>query len=609
MGQDMKRLRFPLFRPSLLALSLGLAGLPIGLSAATATASASNEAQARVIVRFRAAAPSVLAKPMATRAAAAEVADLAGQRAHALALRTGLAARGGLRAGLSLDARTQVVRAQGLSSADLARRLAADPEVELVEVDHLRRHSLVPNDPAYATVAGSGPAAGQWYLKPPAGETVSSINAPTAWDRTTGSGAIVVAVLDTGVRKDHPDLAANLVGGYDFVAYNNNQAPTAQGLAFANDGNGHDSDASDPGDWVTQADVNAGTFGNDCSSDDEGNSSWHGTRVAGLIAAVSNNGLGMAGVAWGAKVLPVRVLGKCGGFDSEIMAGMRWAMGVDVPGVPSNPNPARVLNLSLGGGASCGNFYPQVIAEATARNVVVVAAAGNSAGQTVGAPGSCAGVVTVAGLRHVGSKVGFSSLGPQVTLSAPGGNCVNVDANGNATGPCLYPLYSTGNSGTQGPVAADNSYINGVGTSFSAPLVSGTVALMLSLQPGLTTSQVRNLLTSTVRAFPTTGATAGTASCQAPSSSEQLECYCTTSTCGAGMLDAGAAVAAAVPAPTPAPTPTPVPTPTPTPTPAPAPSTDGGGGGGGASSLAWLLGLSVASIALRRGRPSDRAGG
>lgn len=190
---------------------------------------------------------------------------------------------------------------------------------------------------------------GQWYLKTPTSELVSAINAPAAWDRQTGSSSIVVAVLDTGIRADHPDLAGQVLPGYDLVGYSSSSALS---LAIGNDGDGADADPSDPGDWVTQAEVNAGTLGSSCTSDEVKNSSWHGTRVAGLIAAASNNGLGMAGVAWGSRILPVRVLGKCGGFDSDIIAGMRWAGGLSVSGLPANPNPARVINLSLGARAA-----------------------------------------------------------------------------------------------------------------------------------------------------------------------------------------------------------------------------------------------------------------
>ena len=257
----------------------------------------------------------------------------------------------------------------------------------------------------------------------------------------------------------------------------------------------------------------------------------------------------MAGVSWGSKILPVRVLGKCGGYDSDIMAGMKWSAGISVPGIPANPNVAKVLNLSLGGSGSCsstdstGRLYREAINEVLAQGSSIVVAAGNTDGKAVGVPGNCPGVITVTGLRHAGSKVGFASLGPEVTLAAPGGNCVNI----NVGQPCLYPMFSTTNRGSTTPVLNDESYTNGgasYGTSFSAPIVAGTVALMLSVRPSLTPADVTALLKRTARPFVSSGATADAPQCAAPSSAEQLECYCTSSTCGAGMLDAAAVMAA-----------------------------------------------------------------
>src|SRR5262249_31854041 len=147
----------------------------------------------------------------------------------------------------------------------------------------------------------------------------------------------------------------------------------------------------------------------------------------------------------------------------------------------------------------------------------------------------------VAGLRHIGTKTGFSSLGPEVTIAAPGGNCVNTGD----TDPCLYPILAASNTGTKGPVASTytDSFHPSLGTSFSAPLVAGTVALMLSQRPTLTPAQVTSLLKTTARAFPTSGSSGSVLQCHAPTSTAQDECYCTTTTCGAGMLDAAAAVA------------------------------------------------------------------
>jgi serine protease len=141
--------------------------------------------------------------------------------------------------------------------------------------------------------------------------------------------------------------------------------------------------------------------------------------------------------------------------------------------------------------------------------------------------------------------VGFADVGPEVALAAPGGNCVNTGAND----PCLYPIITATNAGATTPLAGSSVYTDAfniaVGTSFSAPLVAGTAGLMFSARPGLAVADVRSLLQGTSRSFPTTGGTSGISACHAPNSSDQAECYCTTTTCGAGMLDAGAAVAAA----------------------------------------------------------------
>ena len=502
--------------------------------------------EGRVIVRFKADADSVRAHRLDVRMSAAEADPIAQARAEGLARRRGMASLH-MRSGRSLDERTQVVVASGIDSATLAKRLAQDSEVELVAVDHLRKHFATANDPYFGTTTMTStiPASGQWYLQAPTSSVVSSINVPGAWDITFGSSSTYVAVIDTGVRKDHPDLASQFIGGYDFVAYTSSSAAA---LATANDGDRADSDASDPGDWVSQADITAGTLGSGCTSSDIGNSSWHGTHVSGLIAASTNNGIGMAGVAGGVRIVPVRVLGKCGGYDSDIIAGMKWAAGLSVTGVPANAYPAKVLNMSLGGTGSCaatdstGALYRSAISSITATGATIVVAAGNGEGLAVGLPANCPGVIAVAALRHAGTKVGFSNIGPEVSISAPGGNCVNVDASGNTTGPCLYPILSASNTGTQGPVAA--TYDSGFGTSYSTPLVTGTVALMYSVKPTLTSTEVLRLLQTTSRAFATTGGSASTPQCRAPTTVVQDECYCTTATCGAGMLDATAAVTA-----------------------------------------------------------------
>ncbi len=536
-------------RTPLLTLALTCASLlaPLSLnthaqSAPAATAAAAGNA--RVIVKVR--ADSLLGRMQAlsvtnamTGTAAGTTAQLS-ERAHALGQRMGLA----LRAGASVADRTQVMFASGMTSEQLAQRLAAESDIEYAVPDQ-RRHLLVaPNDSFYATRAVSGgaggPAAGQWYLRAPAGEVRSSLDVETAWNLTTGSPNIVVAVLDTGIRFDHPDLktvaaGGNLLAGYDMVL----------DTVYAGDGNGRDADPSDEGDWVSQAEKTANPT--DFGECDVSNSSWHGTQTAGLIGALTNNGVGMASVGRTVRVLPVRVLGKCGGFDSDIVAGMRWAAGLSVPGVPANPNPAKVINMSLGGGGACSTLYQDAVTAINAAGTVIVASAGNSSGHAVSTPANCSGVIAVAGLRHLGTKVGFSDLGSQISISAPGGNCVNLN------GACLYPILTTTNTGTTTPVTGaagatySDSFDISVGTSFSAPLVAGTAGLMLSVNPSLTPAQVRDMMRASARAFPTTGAEAATPQCVAPqpigqAQIDQGECYCTTATCGAGMLDAGAAV-------------------------------------------------------------------
>jgi serine protease len=241
-------------------------------------------------------------------------------------------------------------------------------------------------------------------------------------------------------------------------------------------------------------------------------------------------------------------LGKCGGYDSDIIAGMMWAGGLsDDVGLGRarlsypNPYPARVLNLSLGTQGNCSRAYTDVIEQLSQRGVTVVAAAGNDTGFPVATPANCPGVIAVAGLRHIGTKVGYSNIGPEVSLAAPAGNCVNL------TGPCLYPLVTTTNAGRNSPTA--NTYSDAenasVGTSFAAPLVAATAALMIAANEGLSPVDIKSILKRTARPFPRTGAEQGVRVCNEPSSTEQLECYCTTSTCGAGFLNSFDAVSLA----------------------------------------------------------------
>jgi len=430
-------------------------------------------------------------------------------------------------------------------------RLNADPAVAYASADRRKQaHGVGPNDPIYpypSTVAGaSGMQTGQWYLQAPqptaSGATTAAVNAAGAWGVTTGTAGVVIADLDTGVRYDHPDLlrasqGGKLLPGYDFVGCDGGVNCTASsGYLTANDGNGWDADPSDPGDWVAASDLKLPVF-TGCT---QGDSSWHGTRTAGILGARTNDGTGIAGMAWNSYVVPVRVLGKCGGYDSDIIAAMLWAAGIAVSGAPPNPYPARVLNMSLGSPNACAASYRDAIGQVSAAGALVVVSAGNEGGP-VDEPANCPGAVGVAGVRHVGSKVGYSSLGAEAALAAPAGNCVNTAADA----PCLFSIDTTTNLGTTGPGASsytDQMNFN-VGTSFSAPLVSGISALMLSVNGNLTPAQLRARLRNGARPFP---ALAGLPACQLPSdfsdTSQAIECNCTTATCGAGLADALAAV-------------------------------------------------------------------
>ena len=514
--------------PALLVI-LSTCGVAPAAQAAAATP-ADGASQARVIVKYRSDSPLLRARALTAGAPQ-------GQRVQALGQRLGMT----LSAGPAVSDRIEVVYADGVTSAALAALLALQADIEYAVPDRKVRHFVAPNDPLYQTgppvgVGTGGPATGQWYLRAPTSEVKSGIDAEAAWDVTYGVSDIVVADIDTGVLFDHPDLkpvaqGGNLLPGYDMISD-----------AFtANDGNGRDADAADPGDWETFEEA-----GNNASD-----SSWHGTQTSSLIGAMTSNGAGMAGLGRHVRVLPVRVLGKGGGFNSDIIAGMRWAAGLTVPGVPVNTTPARVLNMSLGAAGPCSTEYADAVAEIMARGVVVVASAGNSAGHAVSEPANCPGVIGVAALRHAGTKVGFSDLGPQIAISAPGGNCVNIGP-GDA---CVYPIITAANTGTTAPVPAafggaifTDSFNVALGTSFSSPLVAGVAALVLSAKPALTPQQVRAVLQGSVRPFPTTGAEDVTQpvipQCAAPTGLNQTQCYCTTTTCGAGMLDAGAALRA-----------------------------------------------------------------
>lgn len=370
-------------------------------------------------------------------------------------------------------------RLSGGEMADLIASMASNASVEYVEEDKLMKPLFTPNDTRYSE---------QWQYF----EAAGGINAPAAWDVANGTG-VTVAVVDTGYRP-HADLAANIVGGYDFIS----------DTFIANDGNGRDSNSQDPGDFTA---ANACAAGEPAS-----NSSWHGTHVAGTIAAVSNNGSGVAGVAFGARVVPVRVLGRCGGLTSDIADAIVWASGGTVGGLPANANPAKLINMSLGGSGACGTTFQNAINSARSRGTAVLVAAGNSNTNASNAsPANCVGVIAVASVNRSGGRAFYSNFGAVVDIAAPGGDTRTSAANG---------ILSTLNAGATTPAADSFAFYQG--TSMATPHVVGVAALMLSVNGGLTPDQVESVLKSTARGFPAT-----------------------CSQCGAGIVNAAAAVAAA----------------------------------------------------------------
>lgn len=363
--------------------------------------------------------------------------------------------------------------------ADVVAEFKADPQVAYVVPDRLNTAKADPNDTEYAK---------QWDLF----ESTAGMNVPGAWSTSTGTG-VTVAVIDTGYVA-HTDLAANIVAGYDFIA----------DTAVSVDGNGRDSNPADPGDYYAA---------NECGSGiPASNSSWHGTHVAGTIAAVTNNSKGVAGIAYGAKISPVRVLGKCGGYDSDIIDAITWASGGTVSGVPANTNVAKVINMSLGGDGACTSATQSAITAAVNRGTTIAVAAGND-NENVSAhsPGNCNNVISVAATNRTGAKASYSNYGSLVDISAPGGQTSTGTANG---------ILSTLNSGTK--TASTESYAYYQGTSMATPHIAGLIALVKSANSSLTPAQIETAIKNNARALP--GACSGG--------------------CGAGLADAAKTVAA-----------------------------------------------------------------
>lgn len=422
----------------------------------------------------------------------------------------------------------------------LARRLAARGDVLWAEpnVRERRLQSSTPSDP-YFGASASNPfnEEGQWWLFPVGGASGNVLadrrrgvpGFQTSWTTFNGSTGtrVAVAVLDTGITP-HSDLTEHLGTGYDFVST----------VGYAGDGNGRDADPTDTGDYVSSADRNAfpGLFSSDCDT----TSSWHGTKIAGLVAASTNNGAGVAGANWNGLVVPVRVAGKCGADVSDIVDGIRWAAGLSVSGVSTtNPNPARIINISFGGTAACSSEYQSAIDEVrtlnNGRGAVVVAAAGNEHTAPT-RPANCSNVIGVGALNRDGFKASYSNFGASLVISTVGGDDPDVGRWGSALGDS--GLLTTSNGGTTTP--GDETYASAYGTSFSAPLVSAAISLMLARNASLTSDQIVAGLQASARPHVTSTVMANC------SDANPGRCICTETTCGKGILDIQRALAYAV---------------------------------------------------------------
>lgn len=338
-----------------------------------------------------------------------------------------------------------------------------------------------PNDPYYGD---------QWALR---GESSYGIDLLETWRFGQGNG-VIVAVLDSGITP-HPEFEGRILPGYDFIS-----DPTRAG-----DGDGRDPDPNDTGDWVTQNDVSTRTYGAECTESSD--SSWHGTHVAGTILAAANNGVGVVGIVPQAQLLPVRVVGHCGGSLADLIDAMRWAGGLSVAGVPENPNPAVVINISLVVERNCPVQMQSAVNELAARGTVVVTAVGNDSTEaSLFAPANCIGTVTVGASTSTGDRAGYSNYGSAVDLSAPGGTATRRGG-----------ILSTLNDGRTVPAA--NSYAVASGTSMATPHVSGLLAAVIAAEPDLPRSDLLTLLFGNLAPFPV-----GSACAESPG------------LCGAGLL-------------------------------------------------------------------------
>lgn len=399
-----------------------------------------------------------------------------------------------------------------LQARQMEMRLEGMPGV--VYADPLKTKSArsvaMPDDPRLPAL---------WFMQEPS-RFAGTANIQQAWTLSTGSRDITIAVLDSGIlfRPTHPDLADNLVylndkqtiiAGWDMISR----------VWQARDGNRRDSNPRDQGDWVNSQTRQA--HPDDCDRTEP--SSWHGSHVAGTIAASTNNGIGISGVSWHASLIPVRVLGACFGEDADVIDGIYWAAGSrDVSGSSATGYPAKIINLSLGGEDECSDSYQAAIDYALLQGAVVVVAAGNeSMNVSRSSPANCKGVIAVSAVNRDGELASYSNYGSGITVAAPGGDFDYSDDDG---------ILSTINRSKTKPAPRAMGYGTEHGTSMATPIVSGIISLMLSAdtQNRLTAARIKEILHSSARPFPS-----------------QSKCQTTLEgQCGGGLVDAFLAVKA-----------------------------------------------------------------
>ncbi|MDK2779272.1 MAG: S8 family serine peptidase [Pseudomonadota bacterium] len=332
------------------------------------------------------------------------------------------------------------------------KTMAQQAGVEYAEPNYIRQPLATPDDTDYSY---------QWHYP--------QINLPQAWNITTGtpdSGNVIVAVIDTGVYLAHPDLDDKISadGGYDFIS----------ATSIANDGDGIDSNPDDPGDSIYLS-----------------QSTWHGTHVAGTVGAESDNGSGVAGVSWGAKIMPLRALGVGGGTSYDIMQALYYAAGLANDSGTTPSQKADIINLSLGGDSYSSS---EQAAYTAARNagVIIVAAAGNASTATLYYPASYDGVISVSATDYNDELTSYSNYGSKIDIAAPGG-ATGADDNDDGYPDGIYSTYVSVNNASNTRSA---SYQWLQGTSMASPHVAGVLALMKAVYPALTPDQVDALISS-----------------------------------------------------------------------------------------------------------------